>query len=437
MSRGLSNRGIKASKTILRVDMDAYFEAIQNLYDKNENPNGTFPLNMAENKLSWHLLKEKIQTITREKEIPEWVAGYTSGKGGPSFREAAARFLGECLAGCELDPELFAFSAGATSVVEMTALVLGDEGDVMAIPAPCYPVYKQDVQNIAQMERYDIITHHDISDIKNGLLLNTSHLEHSKKEIESAGKRFRMLVLTNPDNPTGGIFSYQQLTEIADWCIENEVHLIVNEIYGLSLIDTKHPTIAADYTNELPFISFIQIMKDRQSDYLHWWYSFSKDFGISGFRIGATYSYNEAFISAYENINYSHLTSNYAQWVMEEVLKDFDFVKKYIATNQRLLTETYAVVIQKLRELNIEYVPSRGSLFIWADFSRFLMENTLEAERAFWSLCYEKTGILLTPGEGFGHTKHGLYRIVYPFFGSEALEVAMARLEAFVKEIEK
>ncbi|MGB0863887.1 MAG: aminotransferase class I/II-fold pyridoxal phosphate-dependent enzyme [Saprospiraceae bacterium] len=433
MNRGLSNRGIKASKTIMRVDMEAYFEAIQNLYDKNENPNGTFPLNMAENKLSWHLLKDKIQAISREKDIPEWVAGYTSGKGSPSFREAAARFLSECLAGIDLDPELLAFSAGATSVVEMTALVLGDEGDVMAVPAPCYPVYKQDVANIANMERYDIITHHDISEIKNGLILNIDHLEHTKKEIESQGKRFKMLALTNPDNPTGGLFSYKKLLEVAEWCIENEVHLIVNEIYGLSLIDTTHPAIAADYSSELPFVSFIQIMKDKQSDYLHWWYSLSKDFGISGFRMGATYSYNEAFINAYENINYSHLTSNYTQWIMEEVFKDLDFVKKYIATNQRLLTEAYVIVIQKLRELNIEYVPSRGSLFIWADFSKFLTENTLEAERAFWSLFYEKTGILLTPGEGFGHTKRGLYRIVYPFFGSEALEVAMKRLENFVK----
>ena len=44
----LSNRGNIASTTVLRVDMDKYFEAIENVYHKENNPNGAFPLNVAE-----------------------------------------------------------------------------------------------------------------------------------------------------------------------------------------------------------------------------------------------------------------------------------------------------------------------------------------------------------------------------------------------------
>lgn len=427
----LSNRGLIASTAVIRVDMDIYFEAIQNMFHPSTNPNGTFPLNVAENRLTWYLLRDKIQEITKNSEIPEWVAGYTSGQGHQSFREAVASFLEDSLTKCTIHPDHLAFSAGATSVVEMTALVLGDDGDVIAFPAPCYPVYKQDIGNIANLERYDIITHHDISALQNGPILDIPHLEKAKADIENQGKNFKVLVLTNPDNPTGGMYDYEHLLKITDWCLANKIHLIVNEIYGLSLVDTSHPAIKTDYTSEVDFVSFAQIMAEKQSDFLHMWYAFSKDFGISGFRVGLVYSQNELFIKAYENLNYSHLVSNYTQWILQEVLNDKTFVANYIKENQQLLTEAYVIVIQTLKKLNINYVPSRGSLFVWLDLSKHLKVNTQEAENEFWMEFYQKTNILLTPGEGFGHTKKGHFRMVYPFIPIEDLKVAMKQFEAF------
>lgn len=437
MNKSLSSRGNRASKTVLRTDMDMFFEAVDNQYDKEKNPTGAFPLNVAENRLTWNILSAKIKEITTEKDIPEWVAGYTSGQGHPSFRASVARFLTRFLTKCPMDENKFAFSAGATSVIEMTALVLGDPGDVMAFCAPSYPVYKQDIGNIAELERYDIITHHDISDLQNGLILEISHLEAAKKDIESQGKRFKAFVLTTPDNPTGGIYSYEKLWEVSSWCIENEVHLIVNEIYGLSLIDTSHPAIRSDYSTSNHFASFAQIMEVRQNDYLHLWYAFSKDFGVSGFRVGLVYSHNDIFIKAYENLNYSHLVSNYTQWILEEVLNDHAFVKSYIETNQKTLTEAYIIVVNALKSVDISYVPSYGSLFIWLDLSAFLKKETIKAEQKFWLKLYKKTGVLLTPGDGFGHTKRGLFRMVYPFIPLEELEVAMKRFTKFLKKRSK
>lgn len=426
----LSSRGDKASKTVLRVDMDIFFEAMQNLYDTENNPNGTFPLNVAENRLTWNILSEKIQDITRNQDVPEWVAGYTSGQGAPPFREAVAKFLSQFLTGCDIHPDHIACSAGATSVIELTSYVLGEAGDVAAFPAPSYPVYKQDIGNVSQLERYDIRTHHDLSALQNGSLLTIAHLEKAKQDIESQGKRFRMLVLTTPDNPTGIIYTKSQLIAITDWCIQHKIHLVVNEIYGLSLINTQHPAIREDYQEHFEFSSFAKIMQEKQSEYLHLWYAFSKDFGISGFRVGLVYSLNEQHIKAYENLNYTRLVSNYTQWILQQVLEDIDFVKNYIETNQKRLTESYVEVVKTLKQLNIPYVPSRGSLFIWLDMSRYLKANTQAAENEFWLDFYQKTGILLTPGEGFGHTKKGHFRMVFPFISLEHLKIAMKRLKS-------
>lgn len=433
MSNSLSNRGLTASKSPLRVDFEAYFEAVKNLYHENENPNGTFPLNVAENKLTWPMLRTKMEELSDQPQIPDWVASYTNSTGSPSFREVVAKFYSRFISKCDINPDHLGMSAGATSIIDLTSWILGEPGDVVVIPAPCYPVYKQDMQNKSGLERYDLVTHHEIEEIANGPLLTIGHLDKALKDIESKEQRFRILVITTPDNPTGGMHDRAKLEEIADWCVSHNIHLIVNEIYCLSLINTQHPELKEDYKRALPFYSFINIMQQKQSEYLHHWYALSKDFGASGFRVGMVYSLNKTFLEAYNNLNAPSMVSNFTQWIFELILRDHDFIEKYIQTNQQLLTENYLTVISTLKKLHVPYAPARGSLFVWLDLSAFLKEQSQDSESEFWLLLYKETGILLTPGNGFGHSKKGQFRLVHSCFQKKDLEVAMERMTKFVE----
>lgn len=428
----LSSRGASAAATPLRVDYELYQEAAANLYHPTENPTGTLPLNVAENRLGWSEMKAKIEAITASNEIPSWVPGYADPRGAPEFRGAAARFLSEHLMGCPVDPEHLGVSAGATSVIEMTSFALADPGDVAVIPAPCYPVYTRDLGNFSGVERYDLVTHHEPSEIAHGPGLTPDHLEGAHQDISEGGKRLRMLILTTPDNPTGGIYSERQLSEIVDWCIAKSVHLVVNEIYGLSLIDTTHLGIAEDYLEEVVFSSFANLMAEKKSDFLHLWYAISKDLGMSGFRVGFLYSQNATLLQAYTNLNLTHAVSNHTQWILQLLMEDSAFLAPYVARNRERLTESYAIVVGFLKHLGIPYVPSRGSLFVWIDLSELLTDDSEEAEMVLWRELYYSTGVLLTPGAGFGHTKKGLFRVVHPCVSKEALNVAMNRLGEFV-----
>lgn len=429
----LSTRGARAAETPLRVDHALFHEAVENRYHPTENPGGALPLNVAENRLSWPDLKPKLEAITATHEIPDWVPGYTTHHGAPEFRKAAANFLAEHLTGCPIDPESLGVSAGATSVIEMTSFILAEAGDVAVIPAPCYPVYRQDLGNLSGVERYDLVTHHELSEIARGGVLTIDDLERARRDITKAGKRFRMLILTTPDNPTGGIYSERQLAAMADWCIERGVHLVVNEIYGLSLIDTAHPTIKQDYSHEFSFSSFANVMAEKKSDLLHLWYALSKDLGISGFRVGFVYSQNAGLIQAYKNLNLTHSVSNHTQWILQHLLADSEFMTSYVARNRERLTESYATVVEFLRRLGIPYVPSRGSHFVWIDLSDLMTDDSEGAEMALWRELYHSTGVLLTPGAGFGHTKKGLFRVVYPCVSKAELTVAMERLTEFAR----
>jgi aspartate/methionine/tyrosine aminotransferase len=428
----LSKRGENMALKPSRVDLELYWKALADPFEPDANTQGHFTMNVAENHLCWYMLRQKIEAVTSSQSIPEWAASYGDPAGVASFREAAAAFLSEHLLGQELPAETIAFSVGATATIEMTAFLLADHGDTAVIPAPAYPVYSMDIGALPGVQRFDLHTHHEIQDLKGGIPLTVDQLEAAKQEISAKGSRFRMLILTSPDNPTGAIYTESQLVAISNWCEANEVHLIVNEIYGLARIDLSHPAIQEDYPDPIQYVSFGRIMARKKSPYLHLWYAFSKDLGISGFRIGMTHTYNMDFLAGYRNVGLSHAISNYTQWVMQEVLKDKKFMSSYIKASQQALTQAYVTVVKKLKSLHIPYNPSYGSLFVWMDLSSLLDADSDQGQERLWMEIFDKTKILLTPGAGFGHSKKGLFRMVISSISPQALEVAMERLGDFI-----
>lgn len=428
----LSHRGTKAATSPMRVDMELYFEALENRYDAATNPDGKFPMNVAENTLCWPMLREKIAASV-QREIPEWVSGYGNPAGNDDFRVAAAGYLSEHLFGVPVEKETLAFSSGLTSVIDLTAFLLGNPGEVALIPAPSYPVYTSDIGVKAGLKRVDIPTHENLHELKEGLPLTLPQLDQALAEVKAQGERCSMLILTTPDNPTGSIYSQGQLQAFADWCIAHEIHLVVNEIYGLTLVDTAHPEISEDYGQPRSFQSFAQVMAQRKSPYLHLWYSISKDLGLSGFRVGMVHSYNEEFMAGYTNINMTHSVSNFTQWALQGVFEDRAFMADYLQKMQAALTTSYIIVARKLKQLGLAYSPSYGSLFVWMDLSELLSAPTAKAEETLWLEIYEQAGLLLTPTNGFGHAQKGYYRMVISYLSHEELEVAMERFGEFVE----
>ena len=146
------------------------------------------------------------------------------------------------------------------------------------------------------MYRHDLQTHYEIHEIGSTAPVTVELLEKTWRTLSAEGKCFKILLITAPDNPTGCMYAESELKVLSEWCIEHKVHMIVNEIYGLSLIDTEDATHSMDYNHEGTYASFAKIMHTSKSAYLHLWYAFSKDFGVSGFRVGLVYSLNELFI---------------------------------------------------------------------------------------------------------------------------------------------
>ncbi len=425
----LSSRGEKLAGSPARVDMELFFEAAQNLYCPETNPDGAFLLNVAENHLMSGTIRKELTDISSSNSIPDWVLNYTDPAGHPEVRDTLALFMKKYLCKCPVDPGTIGFSAGAAAIIELSSFILADKEDVVVIPAPSYPVYTGDIGIKSGLERYDLQTHFNIEETGSAAPVTIQVLEETKKELGAKGKNFKILLITSPDNPTGCMYGKAQLRDLAKWCIKNGVHMVVNEIYAFSQIDTSDTFISADYKEDYNYSSFANVMNDLGSEYLHLWYGLSKDFAMSGLRFGIIHSLNQDLMNAFRNGNIPHMVSNHTQWMIGELFKRDNFLEKYIQENKKQVTSSYKEVVKTLRRIGLPYVPARGSLFIWADLSRYLGQDTDQGQEDLWIEIYKKTGVLLTPGAGFGHQKKGLFRIVHSALPTSHLKVAMEKLE--------
>ncbi len=428
----LSERGNKLASNPARIDFEIFMEAAQNLYDPEENPNGAFPLNIAENQLMTSEMRGQLSSIIRHNEIPDWTLKYTALLGNIEVRKVVAQFMERYLCKVPIMPDSIGLSAGASAIIEVSSFVIANPGDVVVIPAPSYPMYTNDMGIKSGMERYDLQTNDALQNFGSEAPVTTESLDSTWNELNNQGKVFKILLVTSPDNPTGSRYTEKELRALAHWCIQHEVHMIVNEIYGLSLIDIRDQNLKADYPAGRSYVSFAEIMHEMDNDFLHLWYGFSKDFSMSGLRIGVVHSLNKDFMKGFENANVPHLVSNMTQWVLGELLKDTRFIDTYILENQKRLTGSYKLMVEHLRKNEIPYVPSEGSFFVWADFSKYLVEYSDYGQERLWLDIYHHAGVLLTPGSGFGHEKKGWFRIVFTAVPFAHLKVAMERMTPYL-----
>jgi len=131
----------------------------------------------------------------------------------------------------------------------------------------------------------------------------------------TSGLNVRALIVTNPHNPLGVVYSEEELLIALQWCREKKIHLISDEIYALSLFSpngtttitttaTTNSTTTSTTTTRSRFISMAALAQGDLGPLVHVLWGFSKDFGVSGFRCGVLYTQNPWLVKALDSISY-------------------------------------------------------------------------------------------------------------------------------------
>jgi aminotransferase len=321
---------------------------------------------------------------------------YTEINGTLELRQAMSEKL-EKENGIDADPKTeITVTSGSQEAMFITALGFLNPGDEALILDPYYPAYFEDTL-LAEAVPLTVF-------------LNEEENYHVNMEAldEKITKKTKMIWMCNPSNPTGHVFSKDDLGIIAEVAKRRNLIVFMDEIYEKLLYDdSKHISIGS-----LPGMESRTITVN----------GFSKAYAMTGWRIG--YVVAEKKLSATLRKLHYHATlcpnaiSQKAalaaltspQNCVQEMIKEYDRRRK-LAINE----------LDKIASLS--YTMPKGAFYVFPNFSSFE-----ESDEAMALYLLKKAGVVTVPGSGFGKAGEGHLRISYSV-SYEQVKEGMKRLK--------
>ena len=414
----LSTRAQKLGQGASKM-MNNFLTVQKNAYDGQLNPQGICNCGVAENYLCEKELVEKLQTIQVWQTKHMY---YPVPLGQASLRKVLCEtFQRVFQLNSALDPERMIISSGLSGVISLLAYLLGDKDDVFLIAAPYYTVFDHDISILANCA----IWRCPLLDQEKGHFgFSVEIFKRGYDEAVSKGLRPRGIILVNPQNPLGDVYDEATVRPILEFAAEKELHTIVDEIYALSVFDT-----------EVPFSSMLNYTSIVDPQRTHFVWSFSKDFALSGLRVGVIYAGSTEIGSVGGAINFVQIPSTIIQETLAVLLSDTDWTDSYIALNRSRLATRYKQVREQVEKLDqrISVRPSQAGFFIWADFRRILHEVTFEEETRLAQLFFDY-GVYISAGSFLGCSQPGWFRMIFcvrPDWIDEAIKRLKLALEVY------
>jgi len=332
---------------------------------------------------------------------------YTPPAGKPELRKAIAARLSE-RAGRTLDWEGVVVSAGAKQALFNAIFSLFGPGDEVAVAAPYWTTYP-DLVRLARAEPVEVWGDED-----NGFKIGPSHLD------AVATGRTRGLVLNSPCNPTGAVYTRDELAAIVAWAKERDVWVLSDEIYRSIYFGAEGGE--APGLLELPSSTLgPYVLIDGAS----------KCFAMTGWRIG--YSYAPKEVSSKFTALQSQLTSNPATPSQVAALKaysDTEASNAAVAEMVAAFRRRRDLVTTRMRELlpGVPFVEPEGAFYLYFRVDGLFADGIGDAT-AWCARLLEEQGVALVPGAAFGDDRWVRMSIAS---ADDVLDAAVVRIAASV-----
>lgn len=386
-----------------------FFEILENQWDSSANPDGFVNLGVAENTL---MHNELLAKINHSLDIPS--SALTYGDGQKRLKASVAHFLTRKFN--TITPiEACHISAvnGCTTAIQNLSWALANPGDIILIGRPYYGGMPVDVSRRTATQ---------LVPVSFGFVDPTSlgALQKYEEAILAARERRQRvaaLLLVNPHNPLGRCYPRNVLEEFMRLCQRHRIHLISNEIYGLTTYSTAG--VAVD-DSLVTFESILSINPEGLIDpsLVHMLWGMSKDFGANGLRIGFTVSqHNEKLHKALLSVFEFSWSSAVTDLITATILEDDAWVDWYIVENQRKLAAQHELVVRWAKNNGIEYAPSSAGFFLWVNLGAVYLryqprERSINVDEEVMEALLARK-VFLADGVRFGAEQSGWLRIVF------------------------
>ena len=288
--------------------------------------------------------------------------------GAPNFRQALARKAGHFM-GRTLDPETdMVVTIGSTEAMVDTIFALTNPGDKIIMFSPYFENYRAQAI-MADCEPIFVPL------VPPAFNFDANVLEDAFKQGAKA------ILICNPSNPSGKVFTYDELKLISELCIKYDAFAIMDEVYE-HIVYEGHKHI---YMNSLPG------MWERTVSCS----SLSKTYSITGWRLGYTIAPAEIT----ERIKKVHdfLTVGAAAPLQEAVVTALNFDDSYYQEVLDLYTAKRDLFCQGLDSIGLTHNVPQGAYYVMMDISEFGYNSDLD----FCEDLASKVGVGAVPGSSF------------------------------------
>jgi len=335
---------------------------------------------------------------------------YTPVAGTPELRALIAKKLKD-ENGLAVTPNQVVVTAGAKQAIYHALLALVDPGDSVVIPTPAWPSY---VEMVRLMGGVPVVVPLAAD---NGYKLTSELL---MKGLAGTPRRPGVLVFNHPGNPTGAVYTREELARLAEVVRGEELFVIADEIY-------EH------LTYDIPFTSFATLPGMRSCTVTV--NGFSKAFSMTGWRLGycagpAPVLKAIGAIQSHTSGNASSISQHAALKALEAQLEGGDG-KEPLARMQKAFRLRRDLVCRMLDEIpGVTYVRPGGAFYVFAEVSAYYGRPLAKGRVALDSLelasyLLDEAGVAVVPGGAFGDDR--CIRISFAA-AAEDLTVALKRI---------
>ena len=338
-----------------------------------------------------HELLERLAEVTRED-----FHQYSITWGAQNFREALARKQSR-LMGVDIDPnENVVVTCGSTEAMMAAMMTVANPGDKVIVFSPFYENYGADTILSGAEPIY--------------VPLYPPEFNFDPNELEAAFRQKpKALILCNPSNPCGKVFTYDELKIIADLAEKYDTFVITDEVYEHIVYAPHKHTYFASLPN----------MWERTISCS----SLSKTYSITGWRLG--YIIAPPHIIDVAKKVHDFLTVGAAAPLQEAAVVGLNFGDDYYKRLQNKYTEKRDLFLKGLDDIGIVHTVPQGAYYILLDISEFGYKSDLE----FCEVLARDVGVGAVPGSSF--FREDVYHLIRLHFAkkNDTLNEALNRLE--------
>jgi aminotransferase len=369
---------------------------IRKFFDLVNEMDGAISLGVGEPDFvtPWHIREACIYSLE------SGITAYTSNKGMPELRESISDLARKEMR-LEYDPdEQILITTGVSEAVDLAFRATLNPGDEVIVPEPCYVAYVPDIMLGGGVAR----------------TVPTRFSEEFKVRSEDIAQavteKSKALMLSYPNNPTGGVMSRGDLEEIADVVVENDLLVVSDEVYGKLTYGDGHTSFAQ-----------LEGMQDRTL-ILN---GLSKSHAMTGWRIGYVMG-DPAIVGAMTKVHqYTMLCAPVmAQVAALEALSRGEDEMLHMRHEYDLRRRVF---VSGLNRIGLDCFEPKGAFYAFPSVKR----TGLSSEEFAEGLLREQK-VAAVPGNVFGPSGEGFLRCSYATSREELIE-ALDRMETFLASL--